>query len=50
MIFCGLAIGDAIPPMFDESAIPKISALGNLESTGRFLNSGCLSVSKKILS
>ena len=32
MMFCGDAIGDAIPPIFEASAIPKISAFGNSES------------------
>ena len=40
MIFCGDAIGEAIPPMFEARAIPRTSALENLDSAGRFLRSG----------
>ncbi|OLL25726.1 hypothetical protein NEOLI_002903 [Neolecta irregularis DAH-3] len=31
IIFCGDAIGDAIPPIFEERAIPKIRAFANGE-------------------
>ena len=40
MMFCGLAIGEAIPPILDAKAIPRMSALENLDSEGRFLNIG----------
>ena len=40
MMFWGLAMGEAIPPIFDASAIPRIKALGNFESAGRFRSNG----------
>ena len=38
--FCGEAIGDAAPPMFEESAIPRSSALVMLLSAGRLRKIG----------
>ena len=41
MMFCGEAIGDAIPPIHAARAIPRIRALANLESAGRLRRIGC---------
>lgn len=35
MRFCGDEIGEAIPPMFDARAIPRMRAFANGESRGR---------------
>lgn len=40
MMFWGLAIGEAIPPMLEASAIPRINAFENWESDGKFRNIG----------
>ena len=40
MMFCGLAIGEAGPPILDASAIPKVSAFEGNDSDGKFLNIG----------
>jgi hypothetical protein len=38
--FCGDAMGDAAPPMLDESAMPMSSALVISESAGRLRRMG----------
>ena len=40
MMFWGDAMGEAAPPMFEASAIPRIRALGKLESAGRLRRRG----------
>jgi len=40
MIFWGEAMGEAAPPMFEASAMPRIKALENSESDGRLRRSG----------
>jgi hypothetical protein len=45
MMFCGDAIGDAAPPTFAASAIPRMSALEKSDSGGRLRRSGYTSVS-----
>ena len=40
--FCGDAIGEAAPPMFDASAIPSNSALDMSLSDGRLRRIGCI--------
>jgi hypothetical protein len=40
MRFCGLAIGDAAPPIFELSAIPRSRAFVISESAGRFRSIG----------
>lgn len=40
IIFCGEAIGESIPPIFEERAIPRINALDILESDGRLRSIG----------
>jgi len=40
MIFCGEAIGEAIPPMLEASAMPRINALENFESEGKLRSIG----------
>lgn len=41
MMFCGDAIGDAAPPTLEARAMPRIRALENRESVGRFRSIGC---------
>ncbi len=38
--FCGLAIGDAAPPMLDARAMPRMSAFDMSLSLGKFLRIG----------
>lgn len=45
MMFCGEAIGEAAPPIFEASAIPSMSAFEKLESAGRFRSSGYQDIS-----
>lgn len=40
IMFWGEAMGEAAPPMFAASAMPRIRALENLESEGRLRRSG----------
>ena len=39
-MFCGDAIGESIPPMFDASAMPRMRALDICESEGKFRSMG----------
>lgn len=45
MMFCGEAMGEAAPPMFEASAMPRMRALEKSESLGRFRSKGCQSIS-----
>ena len=40
MMFCGEAIGEAIPPRLQARAMPRMSALLKLESVGRLRRRG----------
>jgi hypothetical protein len=40
MMFCGDAIGEAIPPMLEARAMPRIKAFENLESEGKLRSIG----------
>ena len=40
MMFCGEAMGDAIPPTHAARAIPRMRDLENSESPGRFRRMG----------
>ena len=40
-MFWGEAIGESIPPMFEASAIPRMTALDMLESDGKLRSIGC---------
>lgn len=42
IMFCGDAIGEAIPPMHEARAIARTRALENSESGGRFRRIGCM--------
>ena len=39
-MFCGDAIGESMPPMFEARAMPRISALDICESDGRLRSIG----------
>jgi hypothetical protein len=42
MIFWGLDIGEAMPPMFDAKAIPKMRQGAKVELTGSVRSIGCI--------
>ena len=42
MMFCGEAIGEAAPPIFEARAMPRMRALEKLESEGRLRSRGLL--------
>ena len=41
MMFCGEAIGEAMPPRLQARAMPRMRALLKLESLGRLRRRGC---------
>lgn len=41
MMFWGLDIGEAMPPIFDAKAIPKMRQGAKVELTGRVRSIGC---------
>ena len=41
IMFWGEAIGEAMPPKLQASAMPRIRAFEKLESVGRLRRSGC---------